>query len=126
MGAMKAMKKKSVSKDAKGVMAKAMVLRKQGEDCWWLDCEGPHQEQVRQDCQQEEVCAWQEVPMDSGRREGTQGPEDHWLRCHQEGLPAVRQGKGVLQPVSATLSHLRMGRGKWRHQLQVWGFPQLR
>merc|ERR1712144_29631 len=98
---------------------------KQGEDCWRLDCEGPHQEQVRQDCQQEEVCAWQEVSMDSGRGEGSQGPEDHWLRCHQEGLTAVCQGKGVLQPVSATLSHLRIGSGKWRHQLQVWGFPQL-
>merc|ERR1712118_155737 len=89
---------------------------KQGEDCWRLDCEGP---------QQEQVCTWQEVPMDSGRGEGSQGPEDHWLRCHQEGLTAVCQGKGVLHPVSAALSHLRIGSGKWRRQLQVWGFPQL-
>merc|ERR1712182_186342 len=53
---------------------------KQGEDCWRLDCEGSHQEQVRQDCQQEEQCPCEEVPMDPGRREGTQGIEDHWLR----------------------------------------------
>merc|ERR1712100_679348 len=77
---------------------------KQGEDCWRLDCEGPHQEQVRQDCEQEEQCPCKEVPMDPGRREGTQGLEDHWLRRRQEGHSSVRQGQGVLQPVSA-LTH---------------------
>merc|ERR1712054_496434 len=76
----------------------------EGEDCWRLDCEGPHQEQVRQDCQQEEQCPCEEVPMDPGRREGTQGIEDHWLRRRQEGHSSVRKGKGVLQPVSA-LTH---------------------
>merc|ERR1712188_49113 len=99
---------------------------KQGEDCWRLDCEGPHKEQVRQDCQQEEVCLCQEVSMDPGRRQGTQGIEDHWLRRRQEGHSSVCKGQGVLQPISATLPHMRVGSGKWRHQLQVWGFPQLR
>merc|ERR1712023_586123 len=77
---------------------------KQGEDCWRLDCEGPHQEQVRQDCQQEEQCPCEEVPMDPGSREGTQGIEDHWLRRRQEGHSSVCKGQGVLQPVSA-LTH---------------------
>merc|ERR1711912_177466 len=98
---------------------------KQGEDCWRLDCEGPHQEQVRQDCEQEEQCPCEEVPMDPGRREGTQGIEDHWLRRRQEGHSSVCKGQGVLQPVSATLSQMRVGSGQWRHQLQVWGFPLL-
>merc|ERR1711968_357862 len=73
----------------------------EGEVCWRLDCEGPHQEQVRQDCQQEEQCPCEEVPMDPGSREGTQGIEDHWLRRRQEGHSSVRKGQGVLQPVSA-------------------------
>merc|ERR1712118_421558 len=77
---------------------------KQGEDCWRLDCEGPHQEQVRQDCQQEGQCPCEEVPMDPGSREGTQGIEDHWLRRRQGGHSSVRKGQGVLQPVSA-LTH---------------------
>merc|ERR1711869_61403 len=77
---------------------------KQGEDCWRLDCEGPHQEQVRQDCQQEEQCPCEEVPMDPGSREGMQGIEDHWLRRRQEGHSSVRKGQGVLHPVSA-LTH---------------------
>merc|ERR1719473_1901277 len=67
---------------------------KQGEDRWWLDGQGPVQEQERQGREQEEVCLWQEVPMDPGRHEGTQGPEDHWLRRHQEGYTAVCQGEG--------------------------------
>merc|ERR1712054_10466 len=99
---------------------------KQGEDRWWLDSEGPVQEQERQGREQEIVCQGQEVPMDPGLHEGTQGLEDYWLRRHQEGNTTLCQGQGVLQPVSATLSHMRVGSGKWRHQLQVWGFPQLR
>merc|ERR1712118_411096 len=76
------------------------------------------EEQVRQGCEQEEVCLCQEVPMDPGNLKGAQGLEDHWLLRHQEGHTAVCQGKGALQPVSATLPHVRM-------ELQVWGFPQL-
>merc|ERR1711918_332403 len=83
------------------------------------------QEQARQSREQETACPWPEESMDEGRGAGAQGAEDHWLRCRQEGHTSVCKGKGVLQPVSATLSHMRMGSGKWRHQLQVWGFPQL-
>merc|ERR1711924_362137 len=36
----------------------------QGEDRWRHDSQGSHQEQVRQGCEQEEVCLCQEVPMD--------------------------------------------------------------
>merc|ERR1712046_344975 len=78
----------------------------QGEDRWRLDCQGSHQEQVRQDCEQEEQRPWEEVTMDPGCRKGAQGVEDHWLRRHQERLTAVCKGKGVLQPVSAALSHM--------------------
>merc|ERR1712178_528364 len=81
----------------------------QGEDRWGHDSQGSLEEQVWQGCEQEEVCLRQEVPMDSGRHEGTQGSEDHWLRCHQEGHTSVCKGKGVLQPVSAALSHVRIG-----------------
>merc|ERR1712139_388214 len=81
----------------------------QGEDRWGHDSQGSLEEQVWQGCEQEEVCLCQEVPMDSGRHEGTQGFEDHWLRCHQEGHTSVCKGKGVLQPVSAALSHVRIG-----------------
>merc|ERR1712224_106307 len=81
----------------------------QGEDRWGHDSQGSREEQERQGCEQEEVCLCQEVPMDSGRHEGTQGFEDHWLRCHQEGHTSVCKGKGVLQPVSAVLSHVRIG-----------------
>merc|ERR1712025_362537 len=90
----------------------------QGEDRWRHDSQGSHQEQVRQGCEQEEVCLCQEVPMDPGNLKGAQGLEDHWLLCHQEGHTAVCQGKGALQPVSAAFPHVRM-------ELQVWGFPQL-
>merc|ERR1712078_10372 len=81
----------------------------QGEDRWGHDSQGSLEEQVWRGCEQEEVCLCQEVPMDSGRDEGTQGSEDHWLRCHQEGHTSVCKGKGVLQPVSAALSHVRIG-----------------
>merc|ERR1712017_724 len=81
----------------------------QGEDCWGHDSQGSLEEQVWQGCEQEEVCLCQEVPMDSGRHKGTQGSEDHWLRCYQEGHTSVCKGKGVLQPVSAALSHVRIG-----------------
>merc|ERR1711904_132906 len=81
----------------------------QGEDRWGHDSQGSLEEQVWQGCEQEEVFLCQEVPMDSGRDEGTQGSEDHWLRCHQEGHTTVCKGKGILQPVSAALSHVRIG-----------------
>merc|ERR1719335_1902877 len=81
----------------------------QGEDRWGHDSQGSREEQERQGCEQEEVCLCQEVPMDSGRHEGTQGSEDHWLRCHQEGHTSVCKGKGVLQPVSAARSRVRIG-----------------
>merc|ERR1711918_70695 len=77
--------------------------REQGEDCWWLDCKGLDQEQVWQDRQQEEQRQGLEVPMDAGCREGAQGLEAHGLCRHQEGLPSVREGEGVLRQLSAAL-----------------------
>merc|ERR1711937_419119 len=77
---------------------------KQGKDCRRLNRQGPDQEQSRQDCEQEEARPRQEVPMDAGLLEGTQGPEAHRLRRDQEGLTPLRQGEGVLQCVSAALS----------------------
>merc|ERR1712146_584651 len=50
---------------------------------------------------QGEQCPCEEVPMDPGSREGTQGIEDHWFRRRQEGHSSVRKGQGVLHPVSA-------------------------
>merc|ERR1712118_480593 len=96
--------------------------RNQGEDLERLDGAGPVQEQARQGREPEEVCTDEEVAVDPGRRTGTQDIEDHWLRRHQEGHSSLCKGQGVLQPVSAALSHVRVGSGKWRHQLQVWDF----
>merc|ERR1712118_542468 len=110
MKAMKAMKKKSVSKIARGQMAKAMVLRGSKEKTVGGLTAKDLTKNVRQDCQQEEVCLCQEVSMDPGRRQGTQGIEDHWLRRRQEGHSSVCKGQGVLQPVSAALSHMRVFR----------------
>merc|ERR1719379_2235399 len=76
----------------------------QGEDRRRPDCQGLVQEQARQDCEQEAECVLQEVPMDPGRPEGSQGLEDYWLLCDQEGHTALRQGEGVLRQLSAALT----------------------
>merc|ERR1712023_385437 len=75
----------------------------QGEDCRRLDCQGLVQEQVRQDCEQEAERLCQEVPMDPGCPEGSQGLEDYRLLCYQEGNATVRQGEGVLHQLSVSL-----------------------
>merc|ERR1711985_218744 len=77
------------------------AARQQGQDRRWLDCEGLDQEQAWQGREQEAKRAREKVPLDPGLHKGAQGPEDHGLYYHQEGHTTVRQGQGVLQPVSA-------------------------
>merc|ERR1712146_567295 len=69
------------------------VAWQQGEDRRWLDCQGLVQEQARQDCEQEAERLLQEVPLDPGRAEGSQGLEDYWLLCDQEGTPLYAKAK---------------------------------
>merc|ERR1712146_705768 len=76
----------------------------QGEDRWRLDFQGLVQEQERQGCEQEAERERQEVPMDPGLPEGSQGLEDYWLHCDQEGHTPVCEGEGVLRQLSALLS----------------------
>merc|ERR1719160_2452073 len=100
----------------------------QGEDRRWPHLEGPDQEQVRQGCEQEEQPARQGQPLDRCRQEGTRRAEDQGLLRHQEGHAPLRQGKGVLQGLSALGADLRQmtyAGACVRHQLQLWGFPQL-
>merc|ERR1719375_8031 len=101
MKAMKAMKKKAVSKIARGQMAKAMVLRGSKEKTTG----GLTAKDLIKNKYGKIVSK-----KSSGRSKGTQGIEDHWLRRHQEGLSSVCKGQGVLQPVSAALSHMRVFR----------------
>merc|ERR1712182_153227 len=101
---MKAMKKKSVSKIAKGVCKGHGAAWQQGEDRRWLDCQRLVQEQARQDCEQEEHGSGKQESMDAGCCEGTQGLEDHRLCCGQEGHASVRQGEGVFWQLSTVLS----------------------
>merc|ERR1711975_18902 len=76
----------------------------QGEDRRRLDCQGLVQEQVWQGREQEVERPRQEVPMDPGYREGSQGPEDYRLHCDQEGHAPVCQGEGALWQLSTLLS----------------------
>merc|ERR1712078_449875 len=75
---------------------------KQGQDRWWLDCEGLDEEQERQDREQEGERTRQEAPMDAGCRQGAQGLEDHGILGDQEGHTLVCKGEGILQRLSAT------------------------
>merc|ERR1719158_2799812 len=101
------MKKKAVTKIARGQMAKALVLRGlQGKDRQRPDSKGPVPEQVRQGCEQEKICHCQEVAMEPGCRKGAQGVEDYGLLCNQEGHSSVHKGKGVLQCVSVALMQM--------------------
>merc|ERR1712146_244437 len=111
MKAMKAMKKKAVSKIARGSHAKSMVLRGSKEKTTGgLTAKDLIKNKYGKIVSKKSSARSQEVPMDPGRRKGTQGIEDHWLRRHQEGLSSVYKGQGVLQPVSAALSHMRVFR----------------
>merc|ERR1712224_297811 len=105
MGAMKAMKKKSVSKIGKGSHAKSMVLRGSKEKTvGGLTAKDLTKNKYGKVVEQEGKCSLQEEPMDPGHCEGAQGLEDHGLCCDQEGLARVRQGEGVLHPVSAAFT----------------------
>merc|ERR1712054_564742 len=96
MKAMNAMKKKSVSKIARGVMAKVMVLRgSKAKTVGGLTSKDLYKNKngrVEQEAERER----QEVPMDPGLPEGSQGLEDYCLHCDQEGHTPVCEGEGVL------------------------------
>merc|ERR1719311_161372 len=74
--------------------------RQQSKNRRWLDRQGPDQEQERQGCEQEEERPRQEVAVDPGLREGTQGTEDQGLRRDQEGHAPVRKSQGILRQLS--------------------------
>merc|ERR1711988_597223 len=65
----------------------------QGEDRWGHDSQGSREEQERQGCEQEEVCLCQEVPMDSGRHEGTQGLKITGFAAIKKGTPLYAKAK---------------------------------
>merc|ERR1712146_706896 len=96
---MKAMKKKTVSKIAKGRLAKVVVMRGNKEKTVGLEEVRSDQEQERKDREQEAERAGQEEPLDAGLQEGTRGSEDQGLCCDQEGLSTLHQGKGILRTV---------------------------
>merc|ERR1719158_2779596 len=97
MKAMRAMKKKTVSKIAKGRMANGIgVPWFQGEDCRGSDCFVPDQEQTRQGREQEAVCSWQEESLDCRCDQGKEGIGPQGLRRDQEGLCSLQQGQGAL------------------------------
>merc|ERR1712146_400372 len=83
------------------------------------------QEPVWQDREQEEECPLLEEPVDCSMQEGTRCPEDQGLLCHQEGQPALLEGKGALQALSALCQQGSVRLGMRTRQLQVWGFPHL-
>merc|ERR1719359_1415741 len=132
MKAMKAMKKKTVSKVQGQVQQGAGAPWLQGKDSWWLDGEGPYEEQARPGGEQEEERLRQDQPLDCCRQEGTCCIEDQGLRSHQEGHTPLRQGKGVLQGlkralrtcIGADLRQMTDAGACVRHQLRLWGFLQ--
>merc|ERR1719160_1143263 len=91
MKAMKAMKKKAVSKIAKGRFAKGGLPWIQGQELPW------------QDCEQEGIPTGQEEQLHQGldncRPEGQEGFGPEGLCGNQEGLSSLQEGQGTL-PVS--------------------------
>merc|ERR1719240_747385 len=101
MKAMKAMKKKAVSKIAKGKLAKLVVFNHQGEDLHWLEEERFDQEQVWQDREQEAIGKWQESlrphqGLDCCCPEGQEGFGCEGLRCSQKRHSSLQEGQGAL------------------------------
>merc|ERR1711904_268714 len=100
-----------------------------GEESSHEGHEGDEEEVCEQDCEgpvcQSDGASWEQGEDRWGH--DIQGSLQEQARqgCEQEGHTSVCKGKGYLQPVSAALLHVRIGMGKWRDQLQVWGFPQL-
>merc|ERR1712146_286576 len=68
---------------------------------------------------EEEVCQLCRT-LDSGRQEGTCGPEDQGLLRAEEGLSTVHQGEGVLPKLSGVCCVNALKR-----QLQVWDILRL-
>merc|ERR1719160_1307879 len=97
--------------------------------------EGNEEEDREQDCHwqdgQGHGAPWlqgQGQPLDRCLQEGTRRAEDQGLLRYQEGHAPLRQGQGVLQGLSALGADLRQmtyAGACVRHQLQLWGFPQL-
>merc|ERR1712032_58358 len=67
------------------------------KDAKWAEEIRFGEKQVGQNCQQEEECPFQSQPLDCCLQGGAGGIEDQGLRRHQEGFPALQQGKGTLQ-----------------------------
>merc|ERR1719164_138932 len=112
MKAMRAMKKKAVSKIAQGQVCKVGRLQgHQGQDQLWVDQERLDQEQAWQDCDEEAGGQWQEglrqhQGLDSCCPESQGGFGRQRLRCSEEGNSSVQEGQGAL-PVSNTLEHTK-------------------
>merc|ERR1719240_27429 len=110
MKTMKAMKKKAVTKIAKGRMAKVVVFRgSKAKTSGGLTTNALMKNKSGR-IQQETACeregplckVWQE--LDLGSPEGKEGTWCEGLRCYQEGHSSLHEGQGVLQlSVSAGL-----------------------
>ena len=111
MKAMKAMKKKAVSKIARGIMSKAMVLRGSKEKTvGGLSAKDLTRNKAGKIVSKKQSALFLEEvqadrwAMDAGCGKGAQSLEDYRLLCDQEGYTFLREGQGVLQRVSAALT----------------------
>merc|ERR1712146_140668 len=77
---------------------------KQGKDRGWPDSQGPDQEQVWQDREQEDECARKDQHVDYCRQEGARCLEGQGLCRHQEGHATLPEGKRVLEVSQPTAS----------------------
>merc|ERR1712118_100627 len=97
MKAMRAMKKKAVSKIGKG----SCLPWHQGEDLHWLDQERLGPEQAWQGRDQEAARRWQEElrqhqGLDRRRPEGQEGSRRQGLHGSEEGHSSLQRGQGAL------------------------------
>merc|ERR1712046_530647 len=81
-----------------------------GKDRGWPDSQGPDQEQVWQDREQEGECTRKDQHMDHCRQEGACCLEDQGLFRHQEGHATLPEGKGVHEVSQLTGSEWWQGR----------------
>merc|ERR1719443_168062 len=111
MKAMKAMKKKSVSKIARGVMSKATVLR------------GSKEKTVGG------LTAKDLIKNKRGKivskKASAKGKKSPWIQAVGKARRCTQRRRSSTASKRCTFSNVRTGSGKSRHQLQVWGFPQL-
>merc|ERR1712124_233539 len=100
MKAMKAMKKKSVSKIAKGSHAKSVVFRGTKEKTVGGLTKSDLIRNKHGDREQEGIPASQEEQLHQGLDhccpEGQEGFGPQGLRCNQEGLSSLQEGKRIL------------------------------